>query len=165
MPSKRIYELLERERVSYEVLPHAKAITAQETAEATRVPGREFAKATIVKLDGRLVMAVLPASQRVDLDRLRDVTRASRVELASEDEFASAFPDCERGAEPPFGGLYGLEVLVDEALASNRKIAFNAGTHREAIRIDFDAFRRLARPVIASFAYTPPSHETGAWGG
>lgn len=165
MPSKRIYELLERERVPYEVLPHANAVTAQETAEATRIPGREFAKATILKADGRLVMAVLPASQRVDLGRLRDQTRASRLELASEDEFASAFPDCERGAEPPFGGLYGLETFVDEALASNQKIAFNAGTHREAIRIDFDAFRRLARPVLASFAFTPAPHEAGAWGG
>ena len=165
MPSKRIYELLVRERVPYEVLPHALSITAQETARVTQIPGAEFAKATILKADGRFVMAVLPAGQHVDLDRMRPLTRADRVELASEDEFVSIFPDCERGAEPPFGSLYGLDVFVDSALAENARIAFNAGTHREALRIDYQTFHRLVRPVVASFAFRPVPHEADAWGG
>lgn len=165
MPSKRIYELLERERVPYEVLPHAMTITAQETAHAARIPGGEFAKATILKADGRLVMAVLPAGQHVDLERMRQLTRADRLELASEDEFVSVFPDCERGAEPPFGSLYGLDVYLDASLSEHQKIAFNAGTHREAIRIDYETFHRLVRPTVASFAFMPIPPETGAWGG
>ena len=165
MPSKRIRELLERERVPYEVLPHAHVVTAQETAEATLVPGREFAKATIVKADGRLVMAVLPANLRVDLERMRILTRADHVVLASEDDFVSMFPDCERGAEPPFGNLYGLDVYLDESLSENPTITFNAGTHREAMRIGLDAFRRLARPIVGSFAFSPNRDEIGAWGG
>lgn len=165
MPSKKIYELLERERAPYEVLPHATTMTAQETAKAAQIPGGEFAKSTILKADGRLVMAVLPAGQHVDLERMRLLTRADRVELATEDEFASVFPDCERGAEPPFGGLYGLDVYIDGSLTENPKIAFNAGTHREALRIDYETFHRLVRPVIAHFAFTPIPSETGAWGG
>jgi Ala-tRNA(Pro) deacylase len=165
MPSKKIYELLERERVPYEVLPHAMSITAQETAEATRIPGAEFAKVTILKANGRLVMAVLPAGHHVDLERMRLLTRADRVTLASEDEFVSVFPDCERGAEPPFGSLYGLDVYVDASLSDKQKITFNAGTHREAIRIDYETFHRLVRPVSASFAFVPLPSEAGAWGG
>jgi Ala-tRNA(Pro) deacylase len=111
-----------------------------------------MAKTVIVKVDGRMAMAVLPASERVDLETLRAATGAARVSLATEQEFRTLFPDCEPGAMPPFGNLYGMDVFVAPHLADDPEIAFNAGTHTELIRLPFHDFARLVQPKILEVA-------------
>jgi Ala-tRNA(Pro) deacylase len=151
MFARRLTEYLDQQGVGYEKIEHALAYTAQGVAASLHVPGRELAKSIVVKLDGEYAVAVLPAHRRVDLDALRRLTGARSAVLASEAEFAQLFPGCELGAMPPFGNLYGLPVWVDEDLTKDRTIVFNAGSHREAIRMPFSEFVRLAAPKIGSF--------------
>jgi Ala-tRNA(Pro) deacylase len=108
-----------------------------------------LAKTVIVKTDEKPVMAVVPASFHVELRLLKKATGAQSVELASEEEFKGLFPECETGAMPPFGNLYGIDVYADETLARDREIAFNAGSHRELIRLAWEDFNRLAKPKVA----------------
>jgi Ala-tRNA(Pro) deacylase len=152
MPTKRLKKFLEENSVRFETLPHSTAYTAQEVAASVHVHGRELAKSTVVKVDGRFVLAVLPAPMHVDVDAFRRATGGRDVILAAEEDLARLFPDCELGAMSPFGNLYDLEVWVDETLASDPSIVFNAGTHTEAIRIGFADFERLVKPRRALFA-------------
>ena len=148
--------LLDAQGVWYLNVPHAVAYTTQETAEATRVPGWMMAKTVIVMLDGRMAMAVVPASSRVNLDALAYVTGAADVELASEAEFDAQFPGIESGAMPPFGNLYDLPVYVSKELTSNRWIACNAGTHHDIIELAYADFERLVKPTVLRLS----THET-----
>lgn len=159
MPVAKLKEFLDAEKVKYVTISHSTAYTAQEIAAAAKIPGKELAKTVIVKLDGRMAMAVLPASAMVDLDALKRAAGAETVELASEDEFKSHFPDCEAGAMPPFGGIYGMDVYSDESLAEDEEIAFNAGSHTELVRLAYEDYERLARPRKASFAAGPAALE------
>lgn len=143
---------LDKNRVKYVTITHSPAFTAQEVAATAHIPGREMAKTVMVKLDGKIVMVVLPAAERVVFDLLRDATGAHSAELAGEAEFASLFPECERGAMPPFGNLSGLDVYVDRDLASAETIAFNAGSFTEVIRMRYADFARLVQPKVAKFA-------------
>ncbi len=152
--SQRLRDLLDQRGVKYVVVTHSPAYTAQEIAQSLHLPGREIAKVVVIRHAGALALAVLPAQARVDLARLATALGGEAV-LASEREFAAAFTDCELGAMPPFGSLYGLDTYVDESLARDRQIAFNAGTHTEAIRMSFEDYRRLAAPVLLSFAGEP----------
>ncbi len=152
MPTGKLKEFLESQDVDFTSIPHSEAYTAQEIAALTHVPGKEFAKTVMVKVDGRLAMAVLPASYHADLDMLRKSIGASEVRLATEDEFDRLFSDCEEGAMPPFGNLYGIDEYVDSALQEDEMITFNAGSHIELIRMSFNDFKRLAHPKIARFA-------------
>lgn len=151
MPIQQLTDFLDRNRVKYAVISHSPANTAQETAALAHVPGRELAKTVLVKLDGAMAMAVLPASYQVNLARLAEVAGAGRAELATEDEFADSFPGCELGAMPPFGNLYGMPVLVAKGLAEDKEIAFNAGSHSELVRMRYEDFARLVQPRVASF--------------
>ncbi len=151
MPLARLQEFLDSHNIKYVVITHSVGYTAQGIAALTHISGKELAKTVIVKLDGSLAMAVLPASAQVDLARLKSVAGAS-VGLASEQEFKDKFPDCETGAMPPFGNLYDIPVLADESLTRDKEIAFNAGSHRELIRMDWDDFEKLVKPRIARFA-------------
>lgn len=151
MPLQRLKELLDRHRVHYECTAHLPAYTAQGLAAVTHVSGKEVAKTVVVKLDGALALAVLPASHRVDLRLLREATHAS-VAVASEEEFKDAFPGCETGAMPPFGSLYGLPVLVDESVTHDREIVFNAGSHTEVVRLAYEDFARLEGPKVLKFS-------------
>jgi Ala-tRNA(Pro) deacylase len=148
MPPRQVTDFLDREKVPYEVLPHIRTFTAQGVAASLHVKGREFAKSVILKTgDGRLAMAVVPAPRPVDL-RAAEAALGAKVELAQEGDFADRFADCEVGAEPPFGNLYGLPVYVDESLRADPEIVFNAGTHNEAIRMRYADFDRLVRPTV-----------------
>jgi Ala-tRNA(Pro) deacylase len=148
MVPQPVREFLDHEGVSYQVIAHEKAFTAQGVAAALHVSGWTFAKAVILKTkDGRLVMAVLAGPQSLDLKAARSVV-GSEVELASEADFAPKFPGCELGAEPPFGNLYGLPVYVDEALRKDPEIVFNAGTHTEAVRMTYADYERVVRPSV-----------------
>jgi Ala-tRNA(Pro) deacylase len=140
--------MLDANHVDYQTIPHPTAYTAQETAALAHVSGHELAKSVIVNIDGALAMVVQNASSMVPLGRLRAATGAQDVQLASEREFRDRFPDCELGAMPPFGNLYGMDVFVTEALAQDERIAFNAGTHTELIRLRYADFAKLAQPVV-----------------
>lgn len=152
MPLPRLMQFLDESGVPYETIPHASAYTAQGLAAAIHVPGREVAKCTVVKVDDRFGLAVLPAPRRVNLEALRRMTHSDSVALATEMELAGLFPGCEVGAMPPFGNLYGLPVWVDEALQKDPTIVFNAGNHREVVRMAFADFERLVHPAIGSFS-------------
>jgi Ala-tRNA(Pro) deacylase len=151
MPATRLKEYLDRERIRYTSESHPTAYTAQEVAAAAHIPGKQFAKTVMVKLDGELAMVVLPAHRKVILPELRDITGSDRVTFASEDEFRERFPDCDIGAMPPFGNLYDMAVYVAPELADDEEIAFNAGTHTEVIRMAYGDFERLVHPRVMAF--------------
>ncbi|MFN3903306.1 aminoacyl-tRNA deacylase [Rehaibacterium terrae] len=149
---QRLEEYLRANQVKYQTIAHPLAYTAQEVAASAHIPGKEMAKTVMVKLDGRLAMVVVPASERVHLGRLREATGADEVALASEWEFKDRFPECELGAMPPFGNLYGLDVFVSDTLSEDEEIAFNAGTHSELVRMRYRDFERLVDPRIVHLA-------------
>ncbi len=152
MPVNKLKRFLDENKVRYVTISHSSAYTAQEIAAATHIPGKSMAKVVMAKVDGRMTMVVLPAAYRVDLNLLKKATGASTVELATEGDFKPLFPDCETGAMPPFGNLYGLPVIVAESLTGTKEIAFNAGTHTEVVKLDFADFERLVKPNVLKFA-------------
>lgn len=151
MAARKLKEFLDKERVKYVSVQHSPAYTAQEVAASAHVSGKEMAKTIIVHINKKMCMVVLPANRYVKVDDLRSVTGEPNVEFASEEEFKDLFPDCEIGAMPPFGNLYGLEVYVEPSLAGRDEIAFNAGTHTEVIKMSYPDFSRLVRPKVANF--------------
>lgn len=151
MPIQRLKEYLDSNEIKYVVISHSIAYTAQGIAALAHIPGKELAKTVMVKIDGKFAMAVVPASRHVDLGLLKTVSRAKTIDLASELEFKSKFPDCETGAMPPFGNLYDMLVFADESLSRDMEIAFNAGSHRELVRLSWRDYVRLVRPVLATF--------------
>lgn len=151
MIADRLKELLDEQGIQYEVLQHPTAYTAQEEAAATHVPGAQWAKTVVVLTDGNPVLAVLPAHRMIDLDRFREVTGAGDVQIAGEKEFRELYPDCEVGAMPPFGKLYGQTTFVDEELRTEEAITFHAGDHETAIRMSYSDFEELAEPVPEMF--------------
>jgi Ala-tRNA(Pro) deacylase len=148
MPVRKLKEYLNEQGVKYVCISHSPAYTAQEVAASAHVPGREMAKTVMVLVDGKPSMAVLPAGHRVDFDLLRQSTGARTVELAHEDDFRDLFPNCELGAMPPFGNLYGVDVYASLDLAEQRDIAFNACSHSEVMRLPFRDYARLVRPKV-----------------
>ena len=153
MAESKLREYLQSQNVEFTVIKHQSPVyTAQEIAASAHIPGKELAKTVMIKLDGELAMTVLPASYRVDFKLLQDGTGATKVELASEREFKGMFPDCEVGAMPPFGNLYGMTVYAAESLAEEVEIAFCGGTHTELIRMSFQDFKKLASPKIMKFS-------------
>jgi Ala-tRNA(Pro) deacylase len=148
----KLEKYLRENGVEFKAVTHPTAYTAQEIAAAERVPGRQFAKVAMVMADGKMMMLVLPASHRVDFPKLRAVLQVKDAHLAKEGEFANIFPDCDTGAMPPFGNLYDVPVYADTSLTADPEIVFNAGTHRETLRIKYADYARLAQPTVAEFA-------------
>ena len=151
-----VQEFLRQANVAYSVFPHLPAYTAQEDAAVTHIPGRDWAKAVICFADNEPIQAVVPADLVVNLDRLAALAGAETMRLAREDELAWLFPDCERGAMPPLGPLYKQRVFVDDRLAAEREIVFNAGTHADAVRMRYGDFAAITRPVVGGFARRRP---------
>lgn len=152
MPIKKLKNYLDENNNEYITIRHSLAFNAQRVAATTHIPGKELAKTVMIKLDGKMAMAVLPASYRVRLDVLKELTGAKTIELANEMEFKYLFPECEIGAMPPFGNLYDMEVFVAASLAEDTEIAFNAGTHVELIRMAYADFERLVQPIVLAFS-------------
>ena len=146
-----IEKFLTERGIPFQALTHRKAYTAQEEAAVAHVPGREWAKTVVCLADGSPILAVLPALCNVDTERLQRLAGATNVRLATEKELAPLYKDCEPGAMPPFGGLYGQRVFVDRLLAGDPEIVFNAGTHVDAIRMKYDDFARLTNPIVGDF--------------
>jgi Ala-tRNA(Pro) deacylase len=155
MPGRKLKDYLDSRRVPYEVIVHPPAYTAQEIAQRIHVHGWEFAKPVLLRVNGHLLMIVVPAPLQADLGKIRRLCAAGEVELVAEHELAELFPGNERGAMPPFGNLYGMPVLVDRRLAECERIVFNAGSHAEAIRMAFADYRRLVEPTIAEIGLAP----------
>lgn len=155
MIAKKLKDFLDSYGVKYVTVTHSPGFTAHEVALAAHVADKEVAKTVIVSVKGELAMAVLPASFHIDFHRLMDALRTSDMYLATEEEFQVRFPDCEVGGMPPFGNLYGMKTYVAKSLAEDEKITFNAGSHSEAITMDFADYARLVAPVITSFTDRP----------
>ena len=151
MPVRKLKEFLDSQRVKYVSISHSPAFTAMEVAASAHVTGKELAKTVIVKVDGKMAMVVLPATSRVDFDILKRKIGAQHVELAAEREFRDNFPECELGAMPPFGNLYGMQLFVSESLAQEEELAFSAGSHNELIRLKYEDFERLTKPTMVNF--------------
>jgi Ala-tRNA(Pro) deacylase len=154
---RSIEHFLGDQQVAYSVLHHRPAYTAQEEAANAHVPGRQWAKTVACFADDRPILAVVPAPSLVDVDRLREVTGAKKIRLASEPEFARMFPDCETGAMPPLGPLYGQPVFVDRHLAAADEVVFDAGSHSEAIKVRYKDFARVVQPTVGDFGRMPRS--------
>lgn len=155
---KKLRTLLDEAKIPYEVYTHPLAYTAQEIAAQQHVSGKEIAKVVMLEVDGKLVMGVLPGSLKVHIHTAMESLGASSARLATEDEFTSRFPECEIGAEPPFGNLFGLHVVVDPALAKDEYIYFNAGNHVQTVRMKYKDFAELVKPEVARL-----SHEDKKW--
>jgi len=147
MLESRLKDFLDEEHIKYVTIGHSPAFTAQEIAAMAHIPGKELAKTVVVKIDGELAMVVTSASEQVKLNHLKETLGANEVDLASESEFKDSFPDCETGAMPPFGNLYGMNVFVSQALREDEQIAFNAGSHSELVRLPYTEFERLVHPT------------------
>jgi len=150
--AERVRRHLMESGIAYELTEHREAFTAQEMAAALHVPGSLVAKAVMLMVDGKLAMAVLAAPDHVGLTRAREALSAGEVRLATEAEFASAFPDCQLGAAPPFGGLYGIPTYLDRGLLDAESIVFAAGTHRHSLRMSLADYREAAHPIEADMA-------------
>lgn len=152
MPAKTLKAFLDEKKVKYLSISHSKAYTSQEVAALTHVSGKEMAKTVLIKINGNMAMAVLPASYHIDFETLRAIMKTRKVTLASEMEFKDRFPDCEIGAMPPFGNLYNMDVYVAESLAEDEEIAFSAGLHSEIIKMGYKDYYKLVKPHILKFS-------------
>jgi Ala-tRNA(Pro) deacylase len=157
--SERLRSFLDSAHAQFTLTTHPKAYTAREVAVAEHLPPKEVAKTVVIFGDGIYHMIAVPASRLVDLHEVRTALGLAQVRLATEDELAKLFPDCELGAMPPLGPMYGIPVYLDGTLASQPTIAFNAGTHSEVIHMQIGEYRRLVSPRVVSMAREPePSY-------
>jgi len=145
---KKLKTILDEAKISYEVYNHALAYTAQEIAARQHVSGNELAKVVMIEADEKLVMGVVRGNDKIDLHVVEDSLNVRHARLATEDEFISRFPECEIGAMPPFGNLFGLKVYVDSALAKDEHIYFNAGNHVQTVCVRYKDFARLVQPQV-----------------
>jgi Ala-tRNA(Pro) deacylase len=152
MPITKLREYLDEHKIKYLSISHSQAFTSQEIAASAHVPGKELAKTVIVRIDGEVAMAVLPASYQINFDLLAEQLGTSTAELAGEKDFQELFPACELGAMPPFGNLYGMKVYVTESLAEDEEITFNAGSHTELIKMSYRDFESLVKPRVLKFS-------------
>lgn len=152
MPVKRLKEFLDSNNIQYVTISHSPAYTAQAIAASAHVSGKELAKTVMVKVDGKMAMAVLPASYQVDFALMKEAVGAKQLELATEAEFKDLFSECEVGAMPPFGNLYDMQVFAAAKLAEDDEIAFNAGLHTELIKLAYKDFERLVKPTVVKFS-------------
>jgi len=152
MPASKLQAFLDEHDVRYDTIHHPQSFTAQEIAASAHIPGRELAKTVMVKLDGRLAMAVVPAPDQVSLMRLKEMTGAHTVALAAEEDFRDLFVSCETGAMPPFGNLWDVPVFVDRKLEEDESIAFNGGSHTELVRLAWADYRRLVEPEVGELS-------------
>lgn len=150
--AKQLQNFLDSHQAKYAISSHHTAYTAREVASVEHLPAREVAKLVVVFGDGKYHMIVIPANRLVDFQEVRHTLGLSQARLATEDELAKLFPDCELGAMPPIGEIYGLPVFLDSSLLDEPMIAFNAGTHRDVIHMKTEDYRALVRPTMVALA-------------
>jgi len=149
---EKLRVFLDENHAEYTHTTHSPAFTAREVASAEHLPTREVAKAVLLFADDHYHMIVVPASRLVDFQEVRFALGFHHARLASEEEVGRLFPDCELGAMPPMGNLYGLPVYLDSSLATEPSIAFNGGTHRDEVHMRTDEYRKLVQPKVISLA-------------
>lgn len=148
----KLQPYLDRMGIHYQMLRHDMVYTAQALAQTEHVSGHKVIKPVLVQADGQFVLCAIPASSRVDMNELRRLLGVDEMRLADEETMARVFEDCELGAEPPIGAIFGLPTVMDDSLASQDTVTFQAGSHGEAITMTLDDYRRIAQPGIAHFA-------------
>jgi Ala-tRNA(Pro) deacylase len=145
----KLEAFLQQQGVGYEKHAHTIAYTSQQLAQAEHVPGYIVAKPVIVKGGAGFAMCVLPAPKHLDLQRAAAALQEPGVRLATEDEMSQLFTDCELGAEPPVGPLFGLPSIMDQELKNAEYLVMQAGTHTEAIRMRRVDWERVCQPQVA----------------
>ncbi len=150
MTTAQVRKFLDDNQVKYVTIKHSPAYTAQEVAASAHVPGKNMAKTVIVKLNGSMAMIVEPANHKINFDHLKKNVGVQDVALASESEFQNRFPECELGAMPPFGNLYGMDVFIAKSLTTDNEILFNSGSHSELIKMAYKDFENLVKPKVIS---------------
>lgn len=153
MPSRKLKEFLDSNKIRYVSITHSSAYTAMEIAALAHIPGKDLAKTVMIKINGHMAMVVLPATHMIKMDLLKKVVENENIRLATEQEFKDKFPDCEVGAMPPFGNLYNMEVYASNSLKEDEEIVFNAGTHTELIKLSYKDFENLVKPKVAEISY------------
>jgi Ala-tRNA(Pro) deacylase len=153
-----IKDMLEKRGVAYEEMHHRAAFTAQEVAQSEHISGDSLAKVVVVVADGQPVELILPASRRVVLDRVRELLGASEIRLASEAEMEQIFTDCETGAIPPLRHWKDVAVLMDASISCAHELVFQAGTHEDAICLNFQDWIGLVNPRVEFFS--EPEHRS-----
>ena len=148
----KLKEYLDENNIRYISMDHSPAYTGQELAESVHISGKEIAKTVILNAGGIYMMAVLPASRKINFDYLEEQIASKGLRLAEEDEIKNLFPVCEVGAMPPFGNFYYMPVYAASALSEDEEIVFNAGTHTDAIRMSYNDYIRLVDPDIINFS-------------
>lgn len=148
-----VLEYLDRHSAHYEMNDHVDTFTAQQMAAQTHIPGMHVAKPVIVRADEKVYMCVLPACCKIDMDALKSQVNAEDVELVDEKEMAKLFPDCQLGAEPPIGGIYGLTTIIDKSLEEDDYVAFQGGTHDKTIKMTMQEYKNLTHPCVLDFSY------------
>jgi len=151
MPTIKLKKYLDENNIKYITIKHSEAYTSQEIAASAHIKGKEFAKTVILKINGKMAMAVLPASYKIDFKSLNNFGLGENIRLANEMEFKDKFPECEVGAMPPFGNLYDMNVFVAESLSKNKVISFNSGTHKELVKLKTLDYFNLVEPKIIKF--------------
>ena len=152
MRPRSLDDFLTRNRVPYTTFRHPPAFSAMQAAALSHVPGRSWAKTVVCVGDGEVLLAVVPAHYKVDCEKLRALAGTASLRLATESEFCDLYPDCERGALPPFGGAYVRRVFVEECFVGDPEMVFNAGTHTDCIRMHYGDFVDLASPTVGRFS-------------
>jgi Ala-tRNA(Pro) deacylase len=152
MRPRSLDEFLTRHRVPYTTFRHPPAFSAMHAAAISHVPGRSWAKTVVCYADGEVLLAVVPAHYKVDCEKLRELAGAAELRLASEPELGDLYPDCERGALPPFGGPYVRRVFVEECFVGDPEMVFSGGTHTDCIRMHYGDFADLASPTVGRFS-------------
>lgn len=150
MPMRLLTDYLMQENIQYIATNHPPSYTAMETAQSAHVPGKELIKTVIVNMDGMLAMAILPATEELDLERLKQLAQARSISLAKEEEFSDRFPLCETGGMPPFGNLFGMDVYCDPCWDEDETIAFNAGSHTEIVMMCFGDYIKTVKPILGT---------------
>lgn len=151
MINKKIITLLSHNHMDYRVVRHNISYTAQETAQAAHISGHNFAKTILLRVDGKPMMAVLPADAKINFKHIKEITGAKQANLASEEAIHFFFEDCDIGAMPPFGNIYRIPTLMDTLFENCEDIAFNAGDHEDVMMIKFADYCKLVHPKIAAF--------------
>src|SRR5690554_6088717 len=163
MPIQQLKEFLDGANVEYMCLTHPPAFTAQELAHHVKIAGDKVVKTVIIELDGKMAMLVMPATFRVRWESLSRILDTDFVDLADEQEFANRFPDCEVGAMPPFGSLFGMTVYCAEPLTEQAELAFAAGSHTESLHMKTRDFLNLAQPIVLNRGFMKPGAQRPAW--
>jgi Ala-tRNA(Pro) deacylase len=155
MVAEKLHRLLDEQGITYEVDTHERAVSASRLAQAEGVSGYEIAKPVLVSIGGELAMLVIPGAEQLDLERTSQVLGHNEVRLATEEEFVDRFDDCEAGAEPPFGTLYGIPTFLDEDLRARERLVCRDGSHTRVLILSMADYLQLEDPEIVAVATLP----------